>query len=67
MPYALLGIGYGLLAIAVLMTGTLRQQRIADALRHSGSVELPQPVILWLTAGALALAIGTVVIIAANL
>lgn len=66
-PYAVLGLGYGLLAIAVLMMGTMRQQRIADALRHGGVVELSNALVLWLTVAALVLAIGTLVIVAANL
>jgi uncharacterized membrane protein YidH (DUF202 family) len=66
-PFAVLGLGYGLLAVAVLLIGTVRERRISRALRHGGYVELSGAAVWWLTAAALVLAIGTLVIIAAKL
>ena len=65
-PYALLGVGYGLLAIAVLVAGTGRQQRTARALRRGEYSELPTSLVVWLSAGALVLALGTLVIVIVN-
>ncbi len=67
LPYAVLGVGYGLLAIAVLVAGTVRQQRTAQALRRGDYSELSTSLVLWLTAGALVLALGTLVIVIVNL
>ena len=66
-PFALLGLGYGLLAVAVLVIGAVRERSISRALRHGRSVELSQGAVLWLTAAALVLAIGTLVIVAVKL
>src|SRR5436190_23617854 len=40
--FALLGVGYGLLAIAVLLLGAVRQRTIARALRHGTDLEFSQ-------------------------
>jgi uncharacterized membrane protein YidH (DUF202 family) len=66
-PFELLGIGYGVLAIAVLLTGAIRQQSTARALRHGGYSELTPSLVVWMTAGALVLAVATLVIIAVDL
>jgi uncharacterized membrane protein YidH (DUF202 family) len=66
-PFTLLGIGYGVLAIAVLLAGAVRQQRTAEALRRKSYSELSTSLVLWLTAGALVLAVGTLIIVAAKL
>lgn len=62
-PFRVLGIGYGALAVAVLVVGAIRQQRAAEALRRGGYAELSTPLVMWLTAVAVALSIGTLVIV----
>ena len=66
-PFRVLGLGYAGLAVAVLVLGALRQRRGADALRRGGYEELSSPTVMWLTAGAVALAIGTLVLVAVAL
>jgi putative membrane protein len=63
-PFSVIGIGYGVLAIAALIAGALRQRRTADALRRGSYEELSSLLVVWLTAGAVLLAIGTIVLIA---
>jgi uncharacterized membrane protein YidH (DUF202 family) len=66
-PFELLGIGYGVLAIAVLVAGAVRQQNTARALRHGGYSELTTSLVAWMTAAAMVLAVATLVIIAVDL
>jgi uncharacterized membrane protein YidH (DUF202 family) len=63
-PLKLLGIGYGLVAIAVLVIGAVRQNHVASALRRGSYDELSSPMVLWLTAAAVALSVATLVVIA---
>jgi uncharacterized membrane protein YidH (DUF202 family) len=63
-PLRLLGIGYGLIAIAVLVIGAVRQTRLASALRRGSYEELSSPTVMWLTGAAVALSIVTLVVIA---
>jgi putative membrane protein len=65
-PLRLLGLGYGLLAVAVLLIGAWRQRRSANALRHGGFEPLSSPLVNWLTSVGVLLAIGTVATIAAT-
>src|ERR1700730_1635726 len=39
-PFRVLGLGYGVLAVAVLVLGALRQQRTAETLRRGGYDQL---------------------------
>jgi uncharacterized membrane protein YidH (DUF202 family) len=66
-PFELLGIGYGVLAIAVLVAGAVRQRNTVEALRHGGYSELAASTVTWMTAGAMVLAVSTIVIIAVDL
>jgi putative membrane protein len=66
-PYRLLGLCYGLLAVAVLVVGAIRQQRAADALRRGGFDELSSPLVLGLTAVAVALSTATLGLLLAGL
>ncbi len=66
-PFRLLGLGYGALAVAILVLGAVRQRRAAEALRRGGYDELASPLVMWLTAAAVVLAIGTLVLVAAKL
>jgi uncharacterized membrane protein YidH (DUF202 family) len=66
-PFTLLGIGYALLAIAVLVAGAIRQRRTAEALRRGSYSEMSTALVLWLTAGALVLAVGSLILIVVKL
>ncbi len=66
-PYRALGVGYGVLAVAVLIVGGLRQQRIAKALRQDGYDELGAPLVIWLTSAAVALSTLTLTVIVLSL
>lgn len=63
-PLKVLGLGYGLVAIAVLVIGAMRQKQVASALRRGSYEELSTPLVMWLTAAAVALSLATLVVIA---
>ena len=63
-PLQALGLGYGVLAIAVLITGAVRQSRVATAMRRGSYEALSGPLVNWLTAAGIALALATLVVIA---
>jgi len=66
-PFRVLGIAYGLIAIAVLILGGQRQQRTADALRRGSYDELSSSLVLWLTAAGVAVSLGAVLLVAIRL
>jgi putative membrane protein len=66
-PFRVLGIAYGLIAVAVLVLGGVRQQRTADALRRGSYSELSSPLVMWLTAAAVLVSLGAVVLVAVQL
>jgi len=66
-PFRLLGLGYGTLALAVLVIGAVRQNRVSTALRRGGYDELSGRLVLWLTAAAVALALATLAVVAVAL
>jgi uncharacterized membrane protein YidH (DUF202 family) len=66
-PFTVLGIGYGLIAVAVLVFGAVRQQRTAEALRRGSYSELSSPLVMLLTAAAVAVSLGAVVLVAVRL
>ena len=66
-PFRLVGIGYGLVSVAVLLLGAARQRRIAEALRHGSYVELASALVMWLTGVAVALSVAAVTLIAVRL
>jgi putative membrane protein len=63
-PFRVVGIGYGLLAIAALVAGAIRQRRTSDALRRGSYEALSSPLVTWLTVAAIVLSIGTLALIA---
>ena len=65
-PFRVIGIGYGVLAVVALIAGAIRQRRTADALRRGSYEALSSPLVMWLTAAAVLLSVGTVVLIAAR-
>jgi uncharacterized membrane protein YidH (DUF202 family) len=66
-PFRLLGIGYGLLSVAILLVGAVRQQHAAAALRRGGFAELTSPLVTWLTASGVVLSIVAMILVAAAL
>ena len=66
-PFRLLGVGYGLLSVAILVVGAARQRRAASALRRGSFEELTSPLVAWLTAGATALSVGAILLVAVRL
>lgn len=66
-PFRVLGLGYGALAVIVLVVGAVRQASMADALRRGGNDELSSPLVMWLTAAGVALSTATLVLIAVAL
>ena len=62
-PYRALGVGYGVLSVAVLIVGAVRQQRGADALRQNTFSELSSPVVNWLTGVAILLSVVSTVLV----
>jgi uncharacterized membrane protein YidH (DUF202 family) len=66
-PFRIVGIGYGVLAVAVLLIGAGRQQRVAEALRRGSYVELSSPLVMRLTAAAVVLSLGAVALVAIKL
>jgi len=64
-PYRVLGLGYGLLSIVLLVIGAQRQRRASEALRRGEFEELQTPLVSWLTAAGIALAVGTLLTVLA--
>jgi uncharacterized membrane protein YidH (DUF202 family) len=65
-PFRVLGICFGVLAVAVFLLGALRQQRSAAALRKGSYDELSTPVVLSLTAAGIALTVCVLAVVAAG-
>ena len=63
-PYRLLGLGCGVLAAAIFMVGTIRQQRGEKALQHGGYDQLVSPLVTWITVAAVALTMATLTLLA---
>ena len=62
-PFRVLGLGYGLLSITILLVGASRQRRAHSALQRGGYDELASPLVNWLTGAAVALAGGSIVLV----
>lgn len=63
-PFRLVGIGYGLLSVAILVVGAVRQRRASAALRSGEFRELNLSLVDWLTAAAVGLSVVAVVLVA---
>jgi inner membrane protein YidH len=61
--FRVLGLGYGVLSVAILLVGAVRQRRSASALRRGSFEELTSPLVAWLTAGGVALSVGVVILV----
>jgi uncharacterized membrane protein YidH (DUF202 family) len=66
-PFRLLGLGYGLLSVIVLIVGAARQRHGAEALRRGSFNALSSPVVTWLTALAILLSVTAMVLVATAL
>jgi uncharacterized membrane protein YidH (DUF202 family) len=64
LPLRLLGVGYAALAVAVLVIGAVRQNRVAAALRRGDYEEISPSLVVVLTIVAVALALATVFVVA---
>jgi uncharacterized membrane protein YidH (DUF202 family) len=65
-PYVLLGCGYASLAVGLLVAGAVRQRDLERALRTGGHVPLRFRIVGVFTAGGIALAVMTVVLVIAQ-
>jgi uncharacterized membrane protein YidH (DUF202 family) len=66
-PFRVLGICYGILAVAVLVISALRQRHAAAALHRGTFDELSWPLVVVLAGAAVVLGIATVALIAVEL
>jgi putative membrane protein len=62
-PYGALGLGYGVLAIAVLVIGAIRQRRTAEALNRGGYDQVSGRLVMVLTGAAVLLSGATLVLV----
>jgi putative membrane protein len=62
-PFRALGVAYGLLSIAILIVGGLRQRQASSALRRGSFAELGTTLVDWLTGGAIALSVVVTVLV----
>ena len=65
-PYILLGCGYASLAVGLLIVGAQRQRELEHALRTGGHAPLQFRTVGLFTAGGVALAVTTVVLVIAQ-
>lgn len=66
-PFRALGIAYGLIAVAVLVLGAVRQQRTNEALQRGSYSPLSSPTVMYLTAAAVLVSLGSIVLVAIRL
>jgi putative membrane protein len=65
-PYVVLGAGYAALAVGLLVTGALRQRELERAIDHGSPAPLSFGLISLFTAGGVALALTTIVLVIAQ-
>ncbi len=63
-PFRVLGLGYGLLSVAILCIGASRQRQATAALRRGSLAQLTTPVVAWLTAVGVAMSVAGMVLVA---
>ncbi len=66
-PFRVIGLGYGVLSVAILVIGAIRQRRTAAALRSGSFEDLSSPLVSWLTAGAVLLSVASLFLVVARL
>ena len=62
-PYVILGCGYAVLALGLLIFGALRQRDLARAVQRGEASPLPFSLVAGFTIGGAALAVMTVVLV----
>jgi putative membrane protein len=65
-PYIVLGCGYGVLAIALLLVGATRQRNLQRAVEAGEQAPLPYALIVAFTLSGSALALMTIVLVIAR-
>ena len=65
-PYVVLGAGYGLLSIGLLLAGARRMRQLDDAVRSGEQVPLQFWVVALFTGGGVLLALLTIVLVLAQ-
>ena len=66
-PFRLVGVGYALLSVVILIVGAQRQRRAATALRRNSFDALTSPLVAWLTAGGVLLTVAGMILVLAAL
>jgi len=66
-PFRALGIAYGFIAVAVLVIGGVRQQRTNEALQRGSYSPLSSPTVMYLTAAAVIVSLGSIILVAIRL
>ena len=64
-PYVILGCGYALLAVALLIVGARRQRGLQEAIDGAQQAPLPIAIVAGFTVGGVALAVMTAVLVIA--
>jgi uncharacterized membrane protein YidH (DUF202 family) len=62
-PLQLLGVGYGMLAIAIFVVGAVRERRVAAALSKGSYDRLSSLLVTWLTITGVGLSLVTLAVI----
>ena len=62
-PYIVLGCGYAVLAIALLITGARRQRKLQEAVELGRHEPMPFRIVALFTAGGIALGLMTIVLV----
>jgi putative membrane protein len=65
-PSRVLGVGYGLLALAVFVIGGMRQRHTAEAVERGSFAPLSRTLVIALSSFSIVLVVGTLVIIVAT-
>jgi uncharacterized membrane protein YidH (DUF202 family) len=65
-PYVILGCGYALLAIGLLIVGAARQSGLQHAIDRGEPARLPAAIVVGFTIGGVALAVMTAALVIAN-
>lgn len=65
-PYVVLGAGYGLMAIGLLLAGARRMRQLDDAVRSGEQVPLQFWIVALFTGGGVLLALLTIVLVIAQ-
>ena len=65
-PYIALGIGYAVLAIALLLTGAYRQRSLERAAISDSHTPLRSELVLFFTVGGILLVLATIVLVIAQ-